>query len=141
MQNKFCKNIPYSFDWSDDAIWIIPPFEIQVESKPENSTQSTSTTTTTTPVTPQQQQVQSENTVTNQIKKIVISGEVPVEEWTQIFRSFIQPTTSMNLRKQKLNIHFEFESGSSSPLNPDDSKIKSMKESAKQLGLKFEEDE
>ena len=137
LQNKFCKNIPYTFDWSDDAIWIIPPFDIQVEPKPDISVPSDTEATTTPPAQPQSSNIKP----TRQIKKIIISGEVPVEEWTQIFRSFIQPTNSMNLRKQKLNIHFEFESGSSSPINPDDSKIKSMKESAKQLGLNFEEDE
>lgn len=134
---KFCKNLPY-IDWFDDGIWIIPPFESEPGNDegsepgkfgvPEPSVTDESTKT-------------AETTIDGKkIKKIIIKGDIPLEEWSQIFRSFVQPSTQMNLKKQKLNIEFEFEANQNSPLSAEDNKVKAMKESAKQLGLEFREE-
>lgn len=48
--------------------------------------------------------------------------------------------TRINLKRQKLNIEFEFEVNQNSLLNAEDNKVLAMKESAKQLGLEFREE-
>lgn len=137
LSKKYCKNLPY-VDWYDDGIWIIPPFEPEPENVegselgkfdvPEPSKTDESTNT-------------ADKTIDGKkIKKIIIKGDIPLEEWAQIFRSFVQPSTQMNLKRQKLNIEFEFEASQNNPLNAEDNKVKAMKESAKQLGLEFREE-
>lgn len=137
LNKKYCKNLPY-IDWNDDGIWIITAFEPEKEKveeivsektnhiEPSDSEQTTKTNELT--------------TKGKQIKRIVIKGDIPLEEWSQVFRSFIQPSTQLNLKKQKLNIQFEFEANQNNLLNAEDNKVKAMKESAKQLGLDFKED-
>jgi hypothetical protein len=134
LNKKYCKNIPSSIDWQDDGVWIIPPFEPEPAAQPEKPDVVKPPFSQPTVTEPKPAEVKEGSSV----RQIVVSGEVPLEEWAQIFRSFIQPSTQMNLKKQKLSIRFEFELGSSSPITPGDNGVKAMQESAKQLGLKCE---
>jgi hypothetical protein len=62
---------------------------------------------------------------------------VPLENWAEIFRCFIQPAARMHLRKLRLGIHFEGQPAPENPIPVDDAALKSMREAAKQLGLTF----
>jgi hypothetical protein len=75
------------------------------------------------------------------IKKIVISGAVPPESWSDLFRSFVSPAARMRLKNLRLGIQFELESPADQPLNEDDPAIKAMKESAQQLALDLDIEE
>lgn len=72
------------------------------------------------------------------VKQIIISGTVPMESWSDIFRSFISPGTRMNLKNLRLGIRFELEPSDESPIDTDDATLKTMKEASRQLGLKLE---
>ena len=70
-------------------------------------------------------------------KSIKVSGNVPVEQWTQLFPSFIVPLTPNNL---EIEIVIKAKSTSSSPLSESAQVYKVVKESAQQLGLRLEEE-
>jgi len=134
LNKKYCKNIPSSIDWQDDGVWIIPPFEPEPAVQPEKTEPSVGKPPFSQPAftEPKPAEVKEGGSV----RQILVSGEVPLDEWSQIFKSFINPSTQMNLKKQKLSIRLEFEAGSANPIKPDDNRVKAMQESAKQLGLK-----
>jgi len=77
----------------------------------------------------------------NQIFSKSVRGEVPVENWGELFRCFVGPAARMNLKKLHLGIHFEMEFSTKQELDSNDTSIKAMKEAARQLGLMFEIEE
>ena len=77
----------------------------------------------------------------NEVKtysKVTISGSVPIENWTQLFTSFVNTLKKNNL---KIDIKFTAESTEQNPLTENSPTFKSIKESASQLGLDFEMEE
>ena len=71
-------------------------------------------------------------------RKVTISGGVPIENWTQLFTSFVNTLKKNNL---KIDIKFTAESTEQNPLTENSPTFKSIKESASQLGLDFEMEE
>lgn len=71
-------------------------------------------------------------------KKVKISGEVPIENYSQLFSSFINTLKNNNL---KIKIEFTANNTGNNPLTENSATIKSIKESASQLGLDFTTDE
>ena len=71
------------------------------------------------------------------IKSIVISGKVPLENYSSLFTSFINP-----LKDNGIQIEFKIsaKSTSSKPIRESSIEYKIAKESAKQLGLSFDEE-
>jgi hypothetical protein len=70
-------------------------------------------------------------------KSLTISGKVPLEQYTQLFNSFIMPLAQNNI---EIEIKIKGKSTLAKPLNETSQEYKIVKESAKQLGLKFEEE-
>ena len=68
-------------------------------------------------------------------RKITISGDVPLENYAQLFTSFVQTLRSNRL---KIEVKFTAHDTASNPLAENSPTVKSVKESASQLGLKFE---
>jgi hypothetical protein len=75
------------------------------------------------------------------VKRFVISGAVPVENYHELFRCFIGPAARMNLKKLHLGVQFEMEVAGDQQFDPNDPALKAMKEAARQLGLKFDVDD
>lgn len=73
----------------------------------------------------------------NKVSRITITGNVPTENWTEIFRCFISPGVRMNLKHLRLGIDFELVTQDGIPLDENDPALKAMIEAAKQLGLKI----
>lgn len=71
-------------------------------------------------------------------KKVTISGSIPVENYSQLFPSFINTLKNNNL---KIEIKFTASNNSVSQLADNSPIVKSVKESASQLGLNFEVEE
>jgi hypothetical protein len=61
-----------------------------------------------------------------------------MESWSDVFRSFVNPAARLNPTHLRLGIDFEVEM--SSPLAEDHATLKAMREAARQLGLKLEEE-
>lgn len=70
-------------------------------------------------------------------KSITISGKVPLEQYTQLFNSFIMPLAQNNI---EIEIKIKGKSTQSKPISDTSQEYKIVKESAKQLGLNFEEE-
>ncbi len=136
---------PVALDPNEEGIWILAPFTpqaaaavapptIKYEATPAVPYQTAATPesagapTSQKPIAPDK----------NQVRRIVIRGNVPIESWADLFRSFVAPAARMNLKRVQLGIAFELEAKPEQLLNPDDQAIKSMKEAAQQLGLKIE---
>lgn len=98
------------------------PFISNEESVTDGSTEQTSETPT---------------VYVRKFKSIKVSGKVPVEQWTQLFSSFIVPLNQNNL---EIEVSFKAKSTSAKPLNESAQIYKVVKESAQQLGLKLEEE-
>lgn len=75
--------------------------------------------------------------IVRKFKSIKVSGKVPVEQWTQLFSSFVVPLSQNNL---EIEVSFKAKSTSSKPLDESAQIYKVVKESAQQLGLKLEEE-
>ena len=71
-------------------------------------------------------------------KSIRISGKIPMDQWTQLFSSFIVPLNQNNL---EIEVSFKAKSTNANPLDESAQIYKVVKESAQQLGLKLEEEE
>lgn len=68
-------------------------------------------------------------------KSITIYGKVPLENYTQLFNSFIMPLAQNNI---EIEIKIKGNSTTSKPLTDSSQEYKIVKESAKQLGLNFD---
>lgn len=67
-----------------------------------------------------------------EFRTVTISGNVPMENYTQLFPSFVNTLRNNRL---KINIKFEASTTAMSPLTENSMLVKSIKESASQLGL------
>ena len=63
-----------------------------------------------------------------------ISGRIPLENYAQLFTSFVQTLRNNNL---SIEVKFTAKSTNANPLAENSATVKSIKESASQLGLDF----
>ena len=75
---------------------------------------------------------------TKTYQKVVISGQVPLENYAQLFTSFVQTLRNNNL---KIEVKFTAKTTGANPLTENSATVKSVKESASQLGLEFDVEE
>ena len=71
-------------------------------------------------------------------KKVIVSGSVPIENYSQLFSSFVNTLKNNHL---KIEVKFTASNNSTNPLAENSPIVKSVKESASQLGLEFEVEE
>jgi hypothetical protein len=71
-------------------------------------------------------------------KSIKISGKIPVEQWTNLFSSFVVPLKNNNL---EIEVSFKAKTNNLNLLDESSQVYKIVKESAKQLGLNLEEEQ
>lgn len=81
-----------------------------------------------------------ETSTARKFSSITISGKVPLEKYTELFNYFITPF-AMSGNKLDIEVKFRVKSTEVSQLDETKQQYKSAKEAAKQLGLRFEEDE
>lgn len=132
-----------SLDPSEDGVGIIPAFTPESEEKRAQVGAGASTQTDTAAGTGGQVGVDTADTgqvETRQprVRRFVVHGAVPVENYSELFRCFVGPAARMNLKKLHLGIQFEMEAVEGQELDPNDPSLKAMKESARQLGLEFD---
>ena len=75
---------------------------------------------------------------TKTYKRITISGSVPIENYSQLFSSFVNTLKNNHL---KIEVKFTASNNPTNPLTDNSPIVKSVKESASQLGLEFEVEE
>ena len=75
---------------------------------------------------------------TKTYKRVTISGSVPIENYSQLFSSFVNTLKNNHL---KIEVKFTASNNPTTPLTDNSPIVKSVKESASQLGLEFEVEE
>ena len=129
----------FGLNVEDHQYWLVDKSVLPQREEPSNSGTDTSTGSES-PVVTDTTEGQSGETPTPAVRKfksIKVSGKVPVEQWTQLFSSFIVPLNKNNL---EIEVSFKAKSTSSNPLDESAQIYKVVKESAQQLGLKLEEE-
>ncbi len=148
LQARYCRE-SVSLDPSEDGVWIIPPFTPEPAKVPGSeelagaevgagepgaaggtgagtSSETSGTSTATKPG------------AKGTVRRFVVRGDVPVENWGELFRCFVGPAARMNLKKLGLGVQFEMVLPEDRPLGENDPTLKAMTEAARQLGLSFE---
>jgi len=133
----FQENIPF-FDINDSTYWLVDK-----SLKPLAKTTSQSNFGNEVPISMVIDQTEpfggnaTQDVEGRKIKSLTISGNVPLELYTQVFTSFILPLKHNNI---EIEIKIKGKSTSAKPILESSPEYKIAKESAKQLGLKFEEE-
>lgn len=151
LQARYSKQY-VSIDPNEDGLWIISPFEPE-QVKVAAPTQTGAAPTPSgsgipavpgAPATPQPTPgvaVLAPATAVAKVRRFLVRGAVPVENYAELFRCFVGPAVRMNLKRLNIGVQFEMETGEGQALDPNDPALKSMREAAKQLGLTFEAEE
>lgn len=139
LQRKWCGE-ETMLDPNEEGLWVLPPFEPEsaaptggVAPTPPTPGRPGSSQPIPTPTTPG-----SPAGTAKPVKRIVVSGAVPLENWAELFRCFINPAARMNPKKLQLGVGFEVIFDDEQKIKPDDPAVRGMKEAARQLGLKIE---
>ncbi|WP_341228317.1 DUF499 domain-containing protein [uncultured Arcticibacterium sp.] len=135
----FQESVPF-FDVKDETYWLIdnslrpvPKEQVGGDSISEKEeTPLTVPTSTTLNVAAEPAHASDRN-----IKSLTVSGKVALENYTQLFNSFIMPLAQNNI---EIEIKIKANSTAAKPLTDASHEYKIVKESAKQLGLNFEEE-
>lgn len=146
LQTRYCKQ-SVSLDPSEDGVWIIPAFAPEPVKAPgatemagiggdyrSGAGETGRATIDEAAGTATAAKPGAKGTV----RRMVVRGTVPVENWSELFRCFVGPAARMNLKKLGLGVEFEMVLPEDRPLSEDDPALKAMKEAARQLGLTFE---
>jgi len=139
---KHCRE-SVTLDPSDEGVWVVPPFEREQpvgEHVPADTTQPPAKGTRTETDVARETKPNTTGAKRPTVRRLTIRGSVPSENWPDVFRSFVGPAAQMHPKKLQLGIEFDIEAAEDG-LDPDDQRLKSMREAARQLGLEFEESE
>lgn len=135
---RYCRKHT-NLDPTEEGVWVIPAFEEETpESKKDDSKNGNATDSGTGAVDPKADGGTPEVSVSSDLKSIRISGKVPLENYSELFRCFISPAAKMDLKSLQIGVDFVMTASDSVPIKADDQRIKSMREAAKQLGLNFD---
>lgn len=132
----FKENIPY-FDVTDETYWLVdeslhtPDKGKEVKSTHSETFDDPSGGKGTSEA---ESETEEETTV---YKTLTISGKVGLENYTQLFSSFVRPLSNNNV---EIKVKFTAYSTEANPITENSNQYKITKESANQLGLNFEAD-
>ncbi len=139
------ETIPF-FDVDDITYWLV---EKSLKPAPQTKTENPSTETTNNNDSGQPNSLNEPEgtketinhpdvkTDSKKYKSITVSGKIPLEHYTQLFNSFIMPLAQNNI---EIEIKIKGKSTQAKPLTDASQEYKIVKESAKQLGLNFNEE-
>jgi hypothetical protein len=147
LQTRYCKQ-SVSLDPGEDGVWIIPPFTPEPAKVPGGAEtagsgvgpgESSAAGGTGLGTAAGERAATAEKAgAKGTVRRFVVRGDVPVENWGELFRCFVGPAARMNLKKLGLGVQFEMELPEGRTLSENDPALKAMKEAARQLNLSFE---
>ncbi|MBC7523278.1 MAG: DUF499 domain-containing protein, partial [Flavobacterium sp.] len=129
------ETVPF-FDLNDPSYWLVDKSQ-KPTPEPTPNLEPTLGGTIPEPTLGRANEPEPSGTENRTINTITVSGKVPMEQYTQLFQSFIMPLAQNNI---EIEIRIKGKSTSAKPLSESSQEYKIVKESAKQLGLNFEED-
>ncbi|MBI2193014.1 MAG: ATP-binding protein [Planctomycetes bacterium] len=147
---RYCKQA-ISLDPAEDGVWIIPASEPEA-TKPSPAPSPGAVTPgagATTPSASRAATGVADGSMGGQggdtppppaptVRRFAVRGSVPVENYGELFRCFVGPAARMDLKKFRIDVGFEMEAQETRSLDPNDPRLKAMKEAAHQLGLMFD---
>ena len=139
----FQEQVPF-FDVADATYWLVDKSLKPRPQQPDTTTQDEySGITTSVPVVNDGSASRTPEATTDaetvrRLKSVTVAGKVPLEQYTQLFNSFIMPLAHNNI---EIEIRIKGTSTRSKPITESSQEYKIVKESAKQLGLDFEEED
>ena len=154
LQRQWCGE-SVTLDPNEDGLWILPPCEPKTPASQTAATNVAGARTTLTELAPETTDGDKGGESTQardgaeppdavkparQTRRLMITGEVPLDSWSDVFRSFVSPAARMGLKKLRLGIDFELVTQDDQPLDENVPALKAMKEAARQLGLKLAEE-
>lgn len=144
LQKKWCGE-EVMLDPNEEGLWVLPPFTPEpgvpiTGTPPLTGGAPTAGTEPTIHVTPagQPPTEPAGEEAAKLVRRIVISGAVPLESWSDVFRCFVSPAARMNPQKLGLGVKIELAFGDDQNVKADDAAVKRMKEAAQQLGLRID---
>jgi hypothetical protein len=145
LQSRQDREMP-ALDPTEEGLWIIPPTSAQPSTEAisqgpasPGTDEAAVTRTQAPPATAAGSLPGQGAAAAKPVTRVTIKGRVPVESWSDVFRSFVGPAARMQLRHLKLGIDFELEPDPAKPLQAGDTRLESIREAARQLGLEVEE--
>ena len=120
---------------ADDEYWLLDPSVLPIPEEEGGSGPGPSPTPT---PTPEPTPTPNPTPATKTYRKVTISGNVPIENYSQLFSSFVNTLKNNHL---KIEVKFTATNNAMNPLTDNSPIVKSVKESALQLGLEFEVEE
>lgn len=135
--SKVFDGMPGFFDVTNDDYYIVDPSTKGPEPVQPAGPQTPPVGPT---VTPPVNTPTGDTPKTNVIefKTVKISGKVALENWSQLFASFVNPLRSNQI---EIEVSFKAKSTALNPITDNSATYKSIKESASQLGMTFETEE
>jgi len=140
----FQETVPF-FDVADISYWLVDK-SLKPQPKPvppdvpgEEGVPPTEPQEEENPGEPSPENGDTPENTTKQFKSISVSGNVPLERYTELFNYFITPF-AMNGNKIEIKVDFKIKASTVAPIDDSKQQYKSAKEAAKQLGLNFEEE-
>lgn len=130
------ETVPF-FDVNEVSYWLVDKSQIPAPESPASVPEPTLGGATAIPVPGTVSEPEPPGTENRAVKSITVSGKVPMEQYTQLFQSFIMPLSQNNI---EIEIRIKGKSTVAKPLTENSQEYKIVKESAKQLGLNFEEE-
>lgn len=136
------ENVPF-FDVNDATYWLV---DKNLKPKPQEVKTDNTTTVIPKDITNPVNEPEAPSIVSTpgsevhaprKIQSISISGKVPLEQYSQLFSSFIMPLAQNNI---EIEIKIKGKSTALKPLTESSQEYKVVKESARQLGLDFSEE-
>jgi hypothetical protein len=135
--NTYFKQDVPMFDVSDETYWLVDKSTYTAEEPaPTSDPPSTGDIPPEETPTVEGEQPDDGGSVRT-IKSLTVSGKVPLENYSNLFTSFINPLKENSI---EIEVIIKAKSTPAKPLTESSQEYKIVKESAKQLGLGFEED-
>jgi hypothetical protein len=145
LQAKKCGEY-VAIDRAEEGVWIIPPFSEEAPpakggARQDGGGRSGSATEggDDEDATQDDRISPPSGTQPAQVTSLTIGGTVAMESWTELFRCFINPAAKLNLKALQLAIEFKLVTQEGHPLPSDHPTLTAMREAAKQLGLRVDE--
>lgn len=135
------EEVPFLVEQNWDELWLLDPSVLPPSTETEDAGSSSTSTGSSSSANgsgAEEEPSQDAGSEVKTYRKVVISGSVPIENWTHLFTSFVGTLRKNNL---KIDVKFTAKSTELNPLTENSATFKSIKESANQLGLDFEVEE
>ena len=132
----FQENIPF-LDVTDDTYWLIDK-SLKPQPKPVTLTEPPTVSSVSEPAQPTPSVSEPPKHEVKKMKSVTVSGKIGLDLYSHIFTSFVMP-----LKDYGVEIEFKIKGKSNAgrTLTESSPEYKSIKESAKQLGLNLSEEE